>query len=452
LLAFSVATAATADQEAVRLTFAEPRAALVLHPGSLAVGVVVSKAVSFGRWAVTLFCGTAGRLRSAEAAARAFVENSRTARAAQDPRPLPLLRLDDRSAAIPPGKNVVLFLHGLMSTNLGTFDGFMRRWSNPALPAHLFDNRQALNDELRTAAREAIKDSVVFAGWPHDTLTSIDQSAHALSRLIDDRLGADDAKIAFVCHSRGGLVARAAAEKLYGKDADKWKRQICCCISFGTPHAGVALAEHPDRQLGAFVLAGMSRKQIASLTDIAAYLEQRGKIEGIDDLRPSSAPGEPFLRKLEKLEWEKAPGGSRRRLDIYAVGGVAQIGQGGGPLLERLGRLYQAYQAYYQGLGEHDLVVPLASAVEANKPNSGYEPTRTTCDHFSYFSEECGTAAIDKAIWVLLDHFGLTEAVQQALDRTDRDRRTLESLRHEEPRPYRRLVGRRRALPPDADG
>lgn len=300
---------------------------------------------------------------------------------------------------------MVLFLHGLMSTDLGTFDGFMRRWLNP-------------KDELPAAAREVIKDAVVFAGWPHDTLTSIDQSAHALSRLIDDNLGAGDAKIAFVCHSRGGLVARAAAEKLYGKNAEKWKRQICCCITFGTPHSGIALAEHPDKLLGAFVLAGISRKQIAGFLDIAAYLAQRDKIEGIDDLRPPSAPGEPFLRKLEKLELDAAPDGSLRRLDIYAVGGVAQLGKRGGTLLEKLCRLYQAYQAHYQGQSEHDLVVPLTSAVGANKRKSGYEPTRTTCDHFSYFSEECGAAAIDQAIRVLWDHFGLTEAMRNAeLDR-----------------------------------
>lgn len=101
LLAFSVATPATTDQEAVRLTFAEPRATLVLHAGSLAVAVIVGKVVSFGRWAVKLFCGTAGRLRSPEAAALAFVENLRTARNAQDPKPLPLLRLDERSDRIP---------------------------------------------------------------------------------------------------------------------------------------------------------------------------------------------------------------------------------------------------------------------------------------------------------------------------------------------------------------
>ena len=48
-----------------------------------------------------------------------------------------------------------------------------------------------------------------------------------------------------------------------------------------------ALAEHPDRQLGAYVLAGLTRKQLVTFVDMAAYLEQRNKVEGIEDLRPA---------------------------------------------------------------------------------------------------------------------------------------------------------------------
>jgi hypothetical protein len=180
------------------------------------------------------------------------------------------------------------------------------------------------------------------------------------------------------------------------------------------------LAEHPDRRLGAYVLAGLSRKQLAAFTDMAAYLEQRDRVEGIEDLQPPSAPStpdEPFLRKLEKLEWEKAPTGHHRRLDIYAVGGVTQLGDKGGALLERLGHLYQSYQAYYTGEIEHDLVVPLSSATAANKANSGYAPIQTDCDHFSYFSDEdCGAGAISQAIRLLWDCFGLTDTIAPFLE------------------------------------
>lgn len=51
------------------------------------------------------------------------------------------------------------------------------------------------------------------------------------------------------------------------------------------------IAEHPDLQLGEYVLAGWSRKQLAGFIDMAAYLEQRHRVEGIEDLQPPSAPG-----------------------------------------------------------------------------------------------------------------------------------------------------------------
>lgn len=419
LLAFTVATPDSADSELVRLTFAEPRAVLVLRPRSLEVGLIWDGIVRARYWAVSLVRGALGRVRSAEAAARAFVTNLRAARETQEPKPLPLIRLDDGHSVLPTGANgsVVLFLHGLMSTDLGTFDGFMRRWLDPRpsdLPPALLEKQPqlTLREELPEAALVVLKQAVTFVGWPHDTLTSIDQNAHDLARWIDERIGILDCKIAFVCHSRGGLVARAAAEKLYVKNK-KWERRICSCITFGTPHTGVALAEHPDRRLGAYVLSGLSRKDLAAFIDMAAYLEQRTRVEGIEDLQPPNAPNEPFLRKLERLEWEKAPAGRLRRLDIYAVGGVAKLGATGGPLLERLGRLYEIYQAYYAGESEHDLVVPFSSATAANRANSAHEPIRIdNCDHFSYFSDEaCKSEAFSTAIRSLWDCFGLTDAI-----------------------------------------
>jgi pimeloyl-ACP methyl ester carboxylesterase len=269
-----------------------------------------------------------------------------------------------------------------------------------------------LKKELSAPAQQAIKHAVALVGWPHDTLTSIDQNAHDLARLIDERLSELSCKIIFVCHSRGGLVARAAAEKLYAKDKS-WETRIAHCITFGTPHAGVALAEHPDRRLGFYVLAGLTRRQLAGLIDISAYLEQRDHIEGIENLQPPSARGTPFLRQLEDVEWRAAPRGRKRRLDVYAIGGVAQLGDKGGPLLERLGRLYDAYQTYYTGEIQSDLVVPLSSATAAN---NNYQPTQTSCDHFSYFNDGvCAEQAIWSAIRVLWEGFGLTHSMAKLL-------------------------------------
>lgn len=444
LLAFTVATPETADSDAVRLAFNQRRAALTFRPGSLEALLIWDGFVRAGRWVVSLVRGNLGRVRSADAAARAFVSNLRTARENQKAEPLPLIRLDEGSSALPTAKEtgVVVFLHGLMSTDLGTFDGFMRRWldPNPFDVVSWLDKRSSKvpsaeeqfwlssSDRLPERARDAIKGAVAFVGWPHDTLTSIDQNAHSLARLIDERMGKGECKVAFLCHSRGGLVARAAAEKLYAK-SKVWEQRICRCITFGTPHEGVALAEHPDRRLGAYVLSGLSRKELAALTDIIAYLEQRDRIEGIENLEPPSAPSEPFLRKLEELEWKNAPTGERRRLDIYAVGGVASVADKPNcSLLERLGfTLFQAYQAFYTGETETDLVVPFSSATAANKANSGYKEIRTNCDHFSYFTD-CGAKAISEAIGLLWDSFNLTDSIAPFLVRSEPRRFDISNL------------------------
>jgi Putative serine esterase (DUF676) len=413
LLAFTVATPGIADSEKARLVFAEPRSVLTLCPGSLTAlwsgATTVIKAIG---WAVSFLRGTAGRVRSAEAAAHAFVENFRNERETSNP--VPLIRLDQTTAPLPPDlKGAMIFVHGLMSTDLGTFDGFLKKWLKPAptmCPPELFAQGRELilSDQLPQPAIQAIKDAVSFLGWPHDTLTSIDQNAHSLAQLIDMHLGNLSYPIAFVCHSRGGLVARAAFEKLCAKDKI-WENRVCLCVTFGTPHAGIALAEHPDRQLGAYVLAGLTRKHLATFVDMAAYLEQRGKVDGIDDLRPASAPNKPFLRELEALEWKSAPRGHKRRLPIYAVGGVVRLGNAPGPLLERLGRLYDAYHAFYTGQTEHDLVVPFSSATAAD---DGHSEIKTTCDHFSYFSDDfCGRQATEAIILELWKRFGLANHI-----------------------------------------
>ena len=57
----------------------------------------------------------------------------------------------------------------------------------------------------------AVHEDVLVVGWAHDTLTSIKENAAQLLRQIDARLGASEAPIALVCHSRGGLLARKLA-------------------------------------------------------------------------------------------------------------------------------------------------------------------------------------------------------------------------------------------------
>jgi hypothetical protein len=75
------------------------------------------------------------------------------------------------------------------------------------------------------------------ARFEHDTFISIDKNASDLARLIHARAESAE-RIILLCHSRGGLVARAAADLLPKELAAR-----TAIHTFGTPHKGTALAE-----------------------------------------------------------------------------------------------------------------------------------------------------------------------------------------------------------------
>jgi hypothetical protein len=420
LLVLSVPMTENVESVSGQLIFERPRAGLLFEPGSLSVRQVISNVIGSPLWFVGIFRNSAGRVRSAEAVARALVTNLRDKREKEIPAPVPLLTL----ASTPPGawlKNksgiVLLFLHGLMSTDLGTFDGLINRLKAPK-PA---DIKVELPPEVNAEVMRATFDrAVTRVGWPHDTLTSIDQNAHQLSRVIETQLASSDCKLVFICHSRGGLVARSTAIKLYER-ANEWSDRLCCCITFGSPHAGVGLAEHPDRKLGAYILAGMIQGELAAYADIAAYIEQRGKIEGIDDLRPASAAGNPYLRRLEEDEWKipPPPRGRVRQLKIHAIGGIAPAGDPQGALIGRLGRYYSHWYSYYSGETHHDLVVPLASATAANEERM---PQNMNCDHFHYFKGDNPLSEpVTEAISLIWQTTGLVDQLPKPVQRTLRE-------------------------------
>jgi len=245
---------------------------------------------------------------------------------------------------------VVIFLHGLISTDVGTFDRFI--------------------DELRQDAN--LHPSTLHVSWPHDTLDSIRLNAEQLSEAIEQQLGASDLPISFVCHSRGGLVARRTVVELLEIDRARWQPRLRGCVTFGTPHEGAELAESGDEMIGKLLLMKTVASQagLVPLIDALYAVKGRKSLEGITDLRPRSNGG-TFLRRLKRAEARltKRPGAMPVRL--YAVGGNASASGLTGMLSRR-----------YFGGAANDLVVPCASATPAAAETTAV----ASCDHFGYFN------------------------------------------------------------------
>lgn len=257
---------------------------------------------------------------------------------------------------------VIVFLHGLLSTDLGTFD--------------------ALIDFLREHGLK--EDKFAFVGWPHNTLTRIEFNAEKLCQHIEDALGATvnaPPRLAFVCHSRGGLLARYAAATLFQRDLQRWETIIRGCVTFGTPHLGTGLADAPDELIASFIAAGAWRESgtLAALNDVLWVAKTNEVLEGVEDLRTleGKLPGrnrEPFQRTLADKE-RAADIGKQRKLSVLTIGG-------------RIGKPAKwYYDVAGRALGgvEHDVAVPLSSSLPHGR--FGREPP-TNCDHFSYFSSE----------------------------------------------------------------
>jgi hypothetical protein len=264
-----------------------------------------------------------------------------------------LPRLEDIKPANLAGKTgVVIFLHGLMSTDVGTFD-----------------------ELLKTLQQDAVLgSSVLHVSWPHDTLIPIRSNAQALSELIERRLGASQLPLAFVCHSRGGLVARRTAVDLMRFNRKQWRPRLRGCITFGTPHDGAELAEDGDELIGKLILMRTIAKQAGVIPLIDALFAVKGSkaLAGITDLRPGSDGG-TFLQKLKDAESRLAKKAGAVPLPLCAVGGKAvPVGIAG-----RLSR------RYFDGAA-NDLVVPFASAT----PESAEQTAEIACDHFGYFTAD----------------------------------------------------------------
>jgi pimeloyl-ACP methyl ester carboxylesterase len=245
---------------------------------------------------------------------------------------------------------VIIFLHGLMSSDAGTFDQLVAR-----------------------IARDNALPDVHLVAWPHDTLARINANAQDLAELIENLLGPTGLPLLFVCHSRGGLVARATAVKLINGN-QRWAERLRGAVTFGTPHLGAELAERGDEFLGKLLLLKTIRQtgESVALIDALSAVRKQKAIEGVTDLRPTSNRGE-FLYQLREDEAKQAGGAGKRVLPIFVVGGRAEPDGLTGWLSRR-----------FFGSEPNDLVVTLSSTTPAfMRPSS-----ETATDHFSYFTPQ----------------------------------------------------------------
>lgn len=322
---------------------------------------------------------------------------------------------------------VVVCVHGLFSTDMGTFDGVLQTLgsTNPyeiidrlkeqlrqledakqshsrglqklsedldALQESLAINRPKGNEIRKKLKKEILnlwmarridldylnKLGIVAVGFPHNTLAPIKSNAQQLKRLLKEVLSDDvRANVVFLCHSRGGLVARYAAANL-AKDPS-WRTRLVDLITFGTPHAGAALAEATDaRDAAAYLLGLNATRKAVSVLDVCAYLREY-EAAGITDLRPGGHQGS-YIEELEELEDENA-----WLCAALAVGGVRPPASDWPPRK----RAAAAFLCWRTGTHLHDLVVERASSLWLNATGPARLEVRS--DHFSYFERNTNT-------------------------------------------------------------
>ncbi len=264
---------------------------------------------------------------------------------------------------------IIVFVHGLLSTDLGTFDAAIDR----------------LEQNL------AFRNRVLMVGFPHDTMKGIWVNAQELAGYLDhlSRRNLDrPPTVAFVCHSRGGLVARATAAYLHTRPSIwNWKQQLRGCVTFGTPHLGAQLAEAPREMIGTVVVAQtlLGTGRFANAWDALHYVARR-EPTGILDMRPAQST-QDFLHQLVDWEYTALTPDRERALEVLAVGGCVPPGAGGD--LQRITNRALAGT-------DNDLVVQSDSTM----PYWSQGANQRNCDHFHYFTPE---EAADS------NHFGSVE-------------------------------------------
>jgi hypothetical protein len=177
----------------------------------------------------------------------------------------------------------------------------------------------------------------------------------------------------FVCHSRGGLVARAAATL---NPANSVQSELLAAVTFGTPHLGASLAESPGK-LGLSVLLWRARSQsgtVDTLADLLCCYATDDGLRGVQDMLP-----------VRKMSTSRPRIGQRpqsgRGLDMLRFDGVAKPAGIGNWIVRKL-----------LGSQDRDLVVETSSSLPA-KSGKNEDPFRTSTTSVTLAaSERRGTA------------------------------------------------------------
>ena len=308
--------------------------AFVLTPGSI-LGTFVRGSFRVASWLVCLALGggTSPSARRADMVSRLRQTALAHGRPLQD-----IHQLSDGS---PSPRPLVVLIHGLFATDVGTFGALQ-----PLLEQH-FD----------------------VVGFPHDTLSkSIGSNGFDLAGILGSLARP---RVHLVAHSRGGLVARSAVTQL---QKHRPNLSIRSCVTFGTPHLGAELAENPGSLIASVALlkASIADKSVASLVDMLCCVSEVGDFPGIRDLCPASTSA-TWLAKLQTEEGLYPD----EKFDLFAVGGKKHPND----LMQRIAEFGMHRLA---GNSPSDLVVRSDSSL----PRLGRLASQThlvSCNHFGYF-------------------------------------------------------------------
>jgi hypothetical protein len=368
---FSCVVSIAFDQDGAgaRLEWTGTQPALAFGGGSLwaSVGKAAWKARAFLAGLV-LGGGIDAASRSAGLVERA----RRTARERQRrrvpvPKDLPRLDVPLAPGVVPAGGSLCILVHGLCSTDVGTFDTFEER--------------------IRERSGKAGNAVLTVVGFPHDSLTTdIHTNGRELARLI---ISAGVRNCRLVCHSRGGLVARWAAHWLK-REAPAAPPQpwIHSCVTFGTPHLGTSAASAPSGLTAAMLsLAHLGRTPGAqAVADVLCGVKDSTFV-GVSELRPAGIGGSG-LGDLQRAE------------DCLFVDDALPLQATGssGPLPNRSRSVTARLMERVMGTAEHDLLVPIGSSAPSLRVPARAQRTlgRT---HFEYFSRLPEDGAGDPSFW-----------------------------------------------------